>query len=216
MFRISARLLSPTVLAVVISFSTVGLATAAAANSLSLKKVTPASGPEYSSFPVTIRGSGFSTTPGATTVLFGSTPATEVSCKSVYVCKAITPELAEGLSEVSVEVAGAKSTSLPFSFGSYSPPKVEIEEYYAVSLFNPRKITDRYPGIFTPGNVYLQITNKTYKDQTFTGPTGTVTLESGQTEGYNFPIDEATPYVFELAGTTPSKGTLTVKTRTPR
>lgn len=107
------------------------------------------------------------------------------------------------------------STSLPFTFEYHSPPKVEIEEHYAVSLFNPRKIADRYPGIFTPGNVYLQITSKTCKDQPFTGPTGTVTLELGQTDGYNFPVDEVTPYVFELAGTTPSQGTPTVKTRTP-
>ena len=60
----------------------------------------------------------------------------------------------------------------------------------------------------------MNIENSTTEDQTFTGPSGSVTLEPVD-EGYNFPVNESTPYVFELT-TTSSKKILTVATKTPK
>ena len=42
-----------------------------------------------------------------------------------------------------------------------------------------------------------------------------MTLEAGFDEGYNVPVNESTPYIFELMTTSPSK-TLTVATKTPK
>jgi len=59
------------------------------------------------------------------------------------------------------------------------------------------------------------VENATTETQTFTGPTGPVTLAPTLEQGYNIPVNESTPYVFELTTTSPKK-TLTVATKTPK
>ena len=54
-------------------------------------QVTPANGPAAGGTPVTILGSGFGLAPEETEVLFGKTPATEVTCSSSTSCTAVTP-----------------------------------------------------------------------------------------------------------------------------
>ncbi len=105
--------------------------------------------------------------------------------------------------------------TVPFTFTTYSPPVVKIVAAKKGPQFSKKKLRDRYPGIFAFGNVYLNIENSTSEDQTFTGPSGTVTLEAGFDEGYNFPVNESVPYVFELTTTSPKK-ILTVATKTPK
>lgn len=53
--------------------------------------ISPNSGTTSGGTAVTITGANFSTTPGAATVDFGSTPATGVSCTSTTSCTAISP-----------------------------------------------------------------------------------------------------------------------------
>src|SRR5262249_40160375 len=53
--------------------------------------IAPASGPLGGGTVVTITGTGFSPTPGATTIMFGPTAATVVSCASATQCQATAP-----------------------------------------------------------------------------------------------------------------------------
>lgn len=188
-----------------------------AAAAVTVTKVSPATGPEASGIAVKIKGTGFSTTPGATTIDFGADPASNVVCASTKSCTAVTPDYF-GAEAVNVTATVASSTStntVPFAFTVYSPPVVEIVVGMKGPRFSKKKLEDRYPGIFTFGNVYLNIENSTTENQTFTGPTGSVTLEPSLEEGYNLPINESTPYIFELTTTSSSK-TLTLATKTPR
>ena len=211
----SLPLLSTAALAAVLSVLAVASSSAAAA--VTVTKVAPETGPEYSASTVKIHGTGFDTAPGSTTVSFGGQPATDVQCTSTKLCSALTPYAAEGTVPVTVTVGATTSTSpVTFTFTTYSPPKVDILAGRKGAGFSRSKLTDRYPGIITAGNVYLQISNETATAQTFTGPTGSVTLEPGSTFGDNFPVDESSPAVFELAETSAPKKTLTVKTKQPR
>lgn len=188
-----------------------------AAAAVTVTKISPATGPEVSEIAVKIKGTGFSTTPGATTIDFGADPASKVVCASTKSCTAVTPAYF-GAEAVNVTATVASSTStntVPFTFTTYSPPVVKIVAAKKGPQFSKKKLKDRYPGIFAFGNVYLNIENSTTEDQTFTGPTGSVTLEAGLDQGYNFPVNESTPYIFELTTTSPKK-MLTVATKTPK
>ena len=79
--------------------------------------VVPASGPATGGTSVTVAGTNFSTNPGATTIVFGSKPATKVSCTPTQ-CMATTPP---GAATVDVVVsvnnlASKKSASSRFSY----------------------------------------------------------------------------------------------------
>lgn len=69
--------------------------------------ISPTSGPAGSS--VTILGTGFSTTPGATTVHFGTVLAMNVSCSSTTRCSAQAPFNGSGTVDITVTVAGQTS-----------------------------------------------------------------------------------------------------------
>ncbi len=204
--------------ALALSLSVLAVASASAAAAVTVTKVTPETGPEFAATSVTIRGTGFSTTPGATTVSFGAQPATNVACKSSTLCTALSPYGAEGTVPVTVTVGSSTSTSpISFTFTHYSPPTVNIVSTRNGAGFSRLKLLDRYPAIFTAGNIYLQITNTTATTQAFSGPTGPVSLAPGSTEGYNIPVNESSPYLFELTGTpNPARSTLTVSTKQPR
>jgi hypothetical protein len=197
--------------------SVMAVASASAAAAVTVTSVSPTSGPEFAATSVKIHGTGFSTTPGATTVTFGAEASSNVECKSSKVCVAQTPFEFEGTVPVTVTVgASSSSGSVTFTYTTYSPPNIEIVSGKKGAGFSKTKLTDRYPAIFTAGNVYLNITNATTTAQAFTGPSGPVTLEPGSTEGYNFPVDESSSYLFELTGSTSPKNKLTVKTKQPR
>jgi hypothetical protein len=70
--------------------------------------IAPATGLSIGGTLVTITGTGFSTTPGATTIVFGATPATGVTCASVTSCQATSPA---GAGTVSVRVTVNTQTS---------------------------------------------------------------------------------------------------------
>lgn len=182
-----------------------------------IKRISPASGPELSSIPVTIHGSNFNTSPGQTTISFGGSAASSVSCASSKVCTAMSPELPQGSVEVSVTSNGMTSaTPVTFTNETYSPPVVQIISRRGAPAFSKAKLRDRYAGIFDPGNIYLQIENTSGATTSITGPTGTIELNSGETAGYNMPVDESSPYTFKVGSGSGMKQTLTVKTKTPK
>ncbi len=189
-----------------------------AAAAVTVTKINPATGPELSGIAVKIKGTGFSTTAGETTIDFGSEPAKDVVCTSTKSCTAVTPYyFGAGSVNVSATVASTTSTSVvPFTFTEYSPPVVEIVAGKKGPVFSKSKLKDRYPGILDFGNVYLNILNSTSEPQTFKFEGRTETLEAGYEFGDNFPVDEATPKVFELTTTSTRKDTLTVSSKTPR
>jgi len=81
--------------------------------------VTPSSGPQPGSTAVTISGTSF--VPGQTSVAFGSTAATNVSCGSATSCSATSPP---GTGSVSVRVTtlGGTSADTPSDNFTYLPP----------------------------------------------------------------------------------------------
>ncbi len=182
-----------------------------------VKKISPVSGPEYSSIPVKIIGKNFNTAAGETMVSFGGVAALSVSCESSKVCIAMTPELPAGPAEVTVTSNGmTSSTPVTFTYETYSPPLVKIIPKKLAPVFSKTKLLDRYAGIFDPGNIYLQIENTLVAPATVNGPTGLVKLQHAETEGYNLPVDESAPYVFTIAYAFANRQTLTVATKTPR
>jgi len=74
--------------------------------------ISPTSGPAAGGTVVTISGTGFSTTAGATTARFGATAATGVSCASTTSCSATSPA-GSGTVDVTVTVGGATSATTP-------------------------------------------------------------------------------------------------------
>ncbi len=190
---------------------------ASAAPVTQIKSIYPSSGPEFSSIPVTVHGTNFNTAPGGTTVSFGGEPATSVTCSSPHICTAMTPMLTEGAVPVTVTSYSETSTNtVTFTYQKYAPPVVTITTKNASPVFSKSKLKDRYPGIFTPGNVYLQILNSSSATVMLTGPTGTISLEPGLTAGYNVPIQESTPYIFKIGSGAGKKQTLTLSTKTPK
>jgi len=74
--------------------------------------LSPSSGPQSGGTTVTVSGAGFLTTSGGTTIDFGSTPASSVSCTSETTCTAVSPPGSAGTSvPVTATVAGETSPS---------------------------------------------------------------------------------------------------------
>jgi uncharacterized protein (TIGR03437 family) len=194
----------------VLAFSSV----ASASPGLQLKRLKPASGPEYASSTIDIKGKGFNTTPGATTVSFGGTAAPSVTCSSSTLCVVTTPDLPEGPVAVTVTTGASTSTAQTFTATTYDPPIVLIKSKKSGARFSKTHLTDSYPAIFDTGNIYLNIENVTTSSQAVTdnvsGP-GTFTLEPGDTEGFNVPAVLG-PYTFTITGSASPKATLTVTT----
>lgn len=85
----------------------------------SITGLSPAGGPAAGGTVVTITGTGFSTTPGATSVTFGGGAATAVGCASTTTCTAVSPP-GSGTVSVRVTVAGQQSLDVPaddFTYG---------------------------------------------------------------------------------------------------
>ena len=178
-----------------------------------IKKVKPASGPEFAPITITIKGSDFNTAPGATTVSVGGEPATSVSCRSSHVCTAVTPALGTGSYPVTVTSNSMTSTNpVMFTTTTYSPPVVTVGLSRADELeFSRSALVDKYAAIFDFGNVYLNIQNTLDRYVFITGPTGLVDLPPFETEGYNIPVSSS-PYLFSLE----EGGTLSVSAETPK
>lgn len=187
---------------------------ASASSGLKLTNLKPSDGPEFASSTIDVKGKGFSTTPGATSVSFGGTAALSVACSSSTLCVVTTPDLPLGPAAVTVTVGASTSMARTFTATPFNPPTIAIKSNKAGARFKKTHLTDTYPAIFDTGNVYLNIQNTTASSQTVTdnvpGP-GTFTLEPGLTEGFNMPAALG-PYVFTISGSTSPNPTLTVAT----
>ena len=69
---------------------------------------------------VTVSGSGFSTTAGATSIKFGSAAASQVSCNSSSQCSATSPA-GNGTVDVTVTIGGQTSTTSAADRFTYTP-----------------------------------------------------------------------------------------------
>jgi glucose/arabinose dehydrogenase len=90
--------------------------------------ISPTAGPPGGGTVVTITGTGFSTTSGATTVRFGAASASGVSCSSPTSCVATSPS-GSGTVDVTVSVGGltsATSVADKFTYATNSPPAPNI------------------------------------------------------------------------------------------
>jgi glucose/arabinose dehydrogenase len=85
--------------------------------------VIPSTGPSAGGTTVTITGTGFSTTPNATTVRFGTTQAGNVNCTSVTSCIATSPGGA-GTVDVTATVGGITSATGAGDRFTYAAPTV--------------------------------------------------------------------------------------------
>ncbi len=81
--------------------------------------ISPLSGPSAGGTSVTITGTGFGTTPGATTVKFGASAATGVSCATTTSCVATSPS-GSGTVDVTAAVGGITSATSAADRFSYS------------------------------------------------------------------------------------------------
>ncbi|MCL6105162.1 MAG: IPT/TIG domain-containing protein [Actinobacteria bacterium] len=91
-----------------------------------LSSISPTSGPASGGTTVTLTGSGFSTAQGGTTVLFGSTAATSVSCSSTTSCSALSPPAPSGATlpdtvQVSVTVSSGTSDWMAYTYLPSTP-----------------------------------------------------------------------------------------------
>jgi hypothetical protein len=88
--------------------------------------ITPSGGPAAGNTGVTITGTGFSTTPGATAVHFGSAAALAVGCATTTTCSVLSPP-GTGRVSVRVTVGGLQSLDTPaddftYTGGEGTPP----------------------------------------------------------------------------------------------
>jgi uncharacterized protein (TIGR03437 family) len=189
-------------------------ATASATPATQITSIAPVSGPELASIPVTIHGTNFNTEPGGTTVSFGGEAALSVKCATSKRCTAMTPELFEGPVEVTATSNSMTSTAtIVFTYETYAPPVVKITDDAGEPVFAQHKLLDRYPGIFDPGNVYVNIENTFPGAVTITGPNGYTDLPEGLTAGFNIP--GGMTYLFAVEAGAKHQ-TLSVKARLPR
>ncbi len=132
--------------------------------SITVTGISPNSGPTAGGTPVTITGTGFATTPGATLFDFGSNPATGVSCSSSTTCVATTPSGAAGTPvEVTATVNGQTSILNPpgDQFTYTGTPSVLTQAENFLAFFQsppdlPTGVSDPYSKTAKVLGAYLQ------------------------------------------------------------
>jgi IPT/TIG domain len=102
---------------------------------LSVTSVTPGSAAASGGTTVRIKGTEFDITPGNTTVNFGPSPATNVSCTDVNTCTALAPT---GTGTVDVQVSTAAGGTSPISAGDRFTYVVPQASLYAWGVTAPK------------------------------------------------------------------------------
>ena len=113
---------------------------ASAAPPPTVSSVLPDAGSTSGGTSVTITGTGFSTTSGATTVDFATAPATGVSCASTTSCSATSPA-GSGTVDVTVIVGGQTSATSGADLFSYGTPTVSAVSPDAGSISGGTAVT---------------------------------------------------------------------------
>jgi len=114
----SIRVITPTATAGKVAVTVASFAAASNAKSFTfvgpgVAGVAPGAGPIAAGNVVTVTGEGFATATNATTLRFGKTPATDVSCASTTECTARVPRGQSGTIDVVALVGRLKSTKVP-------------------------------------------------------------------------------------------------------
>jgi uncharacterized repeat protein (TIGR02543 family) len=81
--------------------------------------ISPGFGPVSGGTSVSITGTGFSTSPGSTTVDFGTNVAAPVNCASTTSCTAVSPSASAGTVDVTVSTSNGTSTASPAEVFTY-------------------------------------------------------------------------------------------------
>lgn len=138
------------------------------ANQAVIKGVSPDFGPVAGGGTVTISGAGFT---GATSVLFGSTPATSFTVTSDSLISAVVPAGANGIVDIRVQA--------PFS----TTPPTALDEYTYVGV--PPTVTSLFPssGSVVGGNT-VQITGS--------GFTGVTAVNFGSIPATRYTVESPT------------------------
>ncbi|MGI8549987.1 MAG: protease pro-enzyme activation domain-containing protein, partial [Dehalococcoidia bacterium] len=88
---------------------------------LAVTSISPTTGPDSGGTSVTITGTGFNPTAGATTVTFGSNPLSSASCSSSTSCTASSPT-GTGMVDVRITTAGQTSVVVSADQFTYLTP----------------------------------------------------------------------------------------------
>src|SRR5207237_8916692 len=96
------------------------------ARSRPVSTTAPTSGPIAGGTSITITGTGFSTSPGATTVTFGANAGTAVSCSTTTSCAATSPAHAAATVDVRVTVASQTSATGAADQFTYPAPATTV------------------------------------------------------------------------------------------
>ncbi|MCL4449640.1 MAG: IPT/TIG domain-containing protein [Actinobacteria bacterium] len=91
-----------------------------------LTSISPTSGPQVGGQSFTISGTNFSTASGGTTIDFGSTPATSVSCSTTTSCSGTTPSGPPGGGNVGVTATTSGGTSGAATYTYIAPTLTSI------------------------------------------------------------------------------------------
>ncbi|MES2594694.1 MAG: IPT/TIG domain-containing protein [Verrucomicrobiota bacterium] len=109
------------------AFILVGACTAAWLQAAVLTSVTPTLGDVHGGVPLTIRGSGF--VKGATGVLIGDAPCTDVVVVNAYSITCLSPERPEGMHAVSVSTPSGTATKAA-AYEAWSPISLPSARVY--------------------------------------------------------------------------------------
>jgi Putative Ig domain/IPT/TIG domain len=144
--------------------------------------LSPNTGPRLGGTTVTIRGTGFS---GATSVAFGSTPASRFSVSSSTLITAVSPPGSAAIAPVTVTTPGGTSPQTAFDTFSY--------------IAAPPSVTGLSPAVGPPGGG----TAVTITGGSFTGAT---TVSFGANPATSFTVNSAT----SITATAPAGAAATV------
>ena len=155
-----------------------------------ISTLSPAAGPAGGGTSVTITGSGFDTTPGATSVTFGGLAANNVSCSGTTSCVATDPP-GIGPQIVIATVAGQTSSGSSASTFGYRPPIVNAISPSNGSTAGGTAVTlsganfDTVPGTMrvTFGSLPAAVTCSSATTCTATSPPGTGAVFLSVSEG---------------------------------
>ena len=175
---------------------------------LGVSAISPITGPVGGGTVVTITGTSF--VPGSTTVQFGATAATSVTCSSTTSCTATSPPGSTGIVDVTVTAGGVtSSTWAGDQFGYGAVPFVTAVIASSGPTSGGQRVTLIGANLANPSSVHFgsssaTIVSSTATTVTVTSPSGTLgsTVDvTVTTSGVTSPTSSADQYSYVAAPT---------------